>query len=132
MGRLRLRLLCGAAILGAGCLGGSPGPHEATLRIRVMALGQNGNSVVRTWTLGCGPPTGTHPDPRAACAALRDYAARYRQPTSACGCAAEPIGARYAVISGTLDGRRLDARLEACMCGVAERLIRDLQTATGL
>jgi hypothetical protein len=36
------------------------------------------------------------------------------------------------VISGTLDGRRLDARLEACMCGVAERLIRDLQVATGL
>ncbi|HEY7258238.1 MAG TPA: SSI family serine proteinase inhibitor [Gaiellales bacterium] len=137
MSRLRLRLgrlaLLGAVMLGAGCLGETSEPPVTTLRIQIKALGQNGHDpVLRTVTLGCAPPTGTTPDPRAACAALREYAAHFQPPASACGCAAEPIGARYAVISGTLDGRRITARLEPCMCGVADRFISDLRVATGL
>jgi hypothetical protein len=108
-------------------------PPVTTVRIQIKAVGQNGHDkVLGTWTLGCAPPTGTKPDPQAACAALRDYVAHYKSPPSTCGCVSERIGTRYAIISGTLDGKRVHAELQTCMCGVAERFIRDLQTATGL
>jgi hypothetical protein len=53
-------------------------------------------------------------------------------PGPACSCPGELVGTRFAIIKGTLDGKPVRAELSSCMCGVAQRLINDLQIVTGL
>jgi hypothetical protein len=124
--------------LAAGCSdGGSPpqaasrteAPAQTTLTIRIRTFA---GDVLETSTLGCSPPAGTKADPPAACTALRDYVSHFHLTGFVCGCAVPAAATRYAVISGTLDGKRLQARLLPCMCELPWRMLRDLRIATGL
>lgn len=60
--------------------------------------------LVRTYTLGCSPPTGTHPDPVQACAALRSYVKLYPQITAVANSRnlPEPL-----LVEGRLDGKHI-------------------------
>ena len=117
-----------------------------TLRIAIRAITPNGSTTLLRWALSCSPPAHDllrpaanrrPPDPGTACAALRDYARRQssRLPQSTatvCDCPGVPVGTPFALVRGTLDGKRIDVKLTSCMCGFSGRLIRDLQTATGI
>jgi hypothetical protein len=122
------------ALTSTGCTltgaGSSPGPTALTIRVTAFA-GRSQKTLAR-YILHCDPPWGTAPHPAQACAALRDYRARYRPANVACGCVAETPGDRSAVISGRLDGRPFRAELGICMCGFTGREVRDLRIATGL
>jgi subtilisin inhibitor-like len=106
------------------------GPTALTVRITALVAGGQKTILVRT--LRCDPPAGTVPHPAAACAALRDYRARFRPITSSCGCGAQMYGKRSAVVSGRLDGRPFHAELGGCTCGYTGEEVRDLRIGTGL
>ena len=59
--------------------------------------------LVRTYTLGCSPPTGTHPDPVEACAALRSYVKLYPHITPETGNG--PSQLAPLLVKGRLDGK---------------------------
>lgn len=141
---LLLAGLCGVL---AGCsLGGGNGtgssgpalpverstPKKATMTIEIRAVSRGGSRLVRSRTLGCNPATGSVSNTKAACTALRDYVRHSGVPGPACSCPGAPVGTRFAIIKGTLDGKPVRAELFFCMCGVAQRLIDDLQIVTGL
>jgi hypothetical protein len=122
-----------------GCLGHASGSTSAegsartTLQIQIFSVGNRRDTSLLTYSLGCSPPAGTKPDPAAACAALRDYVAHIDElPAYTCGCLAPRIGDRYAVITGSLDGKRVRLTLDTCRCGLTKRLVDDLEVASGL
>jgi hypothetical protein len=130
----------------SGCLGGgtagqtsqpigsSPAvPQPPTLHIQIRDITAHGGSrVVQAWTLGCSLPSGSKPQPKTTCRALRDYARNYIRPYGTCHCSAPLPGMRWAVIYGELDGKRFQANLSNCMCGYSRRMVYDLYLATGL
>lgn len=84
---------------------------------------------VARYTLRCGPPAGTYPDPRAACAAVSDYIGLVRHSTgSACACPVEVYQGR---LVGIYKGRRVSVYLTPCeACGLGGSAGHDLQTLT--
>jgi len=60
-----------------------------------------------TWTLHCGPPAGTHPARRLACAALAAHPVDLRPATRACTLM-QTYGSPQARVAGTWRGRRVD------------------------
>jgi Subtilisin inhibitor-like len=110
----------------------TPTLAKTTLRIQIRTA-TGTDKVVKTTTLGCSPPAGTTPDPQRACAALRDYVGHYRPPSAVCSPPLPAIGSLYAIITGTVDGHRVNATLQPGeMCYVATRLVNDLYRATAL
>jgi hypothetical protein len=122
-------LLPALAVLAAGCgafgLGGSHPQATAAITIQI----RSGAKILRTETLGCRPPSGSaHPE--AACTALRSYVRNIGGSPVVCHCPLIRADSRYALVTGTLDGKRVLARFGPCACGL--RLVRDLRIVTGL
>jgi Subtilisin inhibitor-like len=132
--RCAVAALAALILAPAGCT--FPGQDAAlgptALTVRITALVPGGQKTILVRTLRCNPPAGTVPHPPAACAALRDYRARFRPITSVCGCGPQIYGERSAVVSGQLDGQPFHAELGGCMCGYTGEEVRDLRIATGL
>jgi len=118
-------IMCGLAMAGAGCFGGSAAKPVATpapgpTRLRVVVHGINGTKPWHTtFSLRCSPPAGSHPDPRAACLALADLLAHGAVPPRHCYSEA---GGPWTTVRGTYRGRALSlAYAEACGRGRAGR-----------
>ncbi|MCW2747989.1 MAG: hypothetical protein JWP10_1131 [Nocardioidaceae bacterium] len=105
-------LVIGFALLLGGCVvGGSEddgglkpgGPDPAATSLTIVTDG-----VSRTLT--CDPPTGSHPDPAAACAALiKTEASVFEAVPADRMCTAIFGGPQVAKVTGTLDGKEIDA-----------------------
>ncbi|MCX9191930.1 hypothetical protein C3Y87_10980 [Carbonactinospora thermoautotrophica] len=114
-----------------GRVGSNPGvpdaPSTPASELRVTVDPDGG--AVRTWTLRCDPPGGTHPDPRAACTAI-DEAFRGGDdpfaPTPRDMLCAEIFGGpQTATISGTWRGKPVNAsysRVNSCEIARWDRL----------
>lgn len=68
-----------AAVSGCGETGGDPDPGSAPTDLTISVAPEAG-ALPRIWELRCDPATGTHPDPRAACAFLDQQADARRDP----------------------------------------------------
>jgi hypothetical protein len=77
----------------------------ANLKIAYWPHGRAAPATV--WRLTCGPPGGTHPARRLACAALTRHPADLRPATRACTLMPTATSAQ-ARITGTWAGRRVD------------------------
>lgn len=114
--RIIIALFLAGALL-AGCGAEEPDrlvpPTEpkAELHITVWPQGP-GNGDPLEYSLLCAPPAGTHPDPPAGCAALEAAGSDAFKPTPAdMGCTMIYGGPQVAELTGTLEGRVLEARL---------------------
>lgn len=86
-------------------------PSAASLEMTVWPEGEGGGEPMR-YTLGCDPPGGEHPDPKAACAALRELGAEAFAPIPPdVMCTQQYGGPMQAHVVGTVDGQPVDARL---------------------
>jgi hypothetical protein len=97
---------------GAGEGETEPGASPATsLEILVWAEGE-GQGEPRRYTLSCDPPSGDHPDPAAACAALERLGAKAFAPVPPdVLCTQIYGGPGEAQVRGTVAGEEVDARL---------------------
>jgi hypothetical protein len=93
-----------AVLLTAAATAHGAGP-KASLKITYWANGLFAQKT--TWTLRCGPASGTHPAPRLACRALAAHATDLAPATRACTLMPKITSAR-ATIKGTWAGRRVD------------------------
>jgi hypothetical protein len=94
----------------AGCGGGEPADRTTELRI---AFWEDSSQQDRDdWTLACEPPSGTHPDPGAACARLDETGAAAFAPVPDQACTEIYGGAQRAEISGTVAGEPVDASFQ--------------------
>jgi hypothetical protein len=75
------------------------------LKITVWPHGKNG--VHTTWTVRCGPPGGTHPNPTAACRALRRHPGALRPVPRNRACTQQWDGPQIALARGTFRGHRV-------------------------
>jgi hypothetical protein len=78
--------------------------------------------VARTYTLACGPPEGTHPDPAAACRALADYLSRPKGYVRCIGMYVGPVVS----VTGTYEGRPLRLGF-GWLCGRSQPVRADLR-----
>lgn len=85
----------------------SPSTGDSELTIKV----DDGQGAIRTWTLRCNPPGGTHPSPEAACRALEHGAAALQPVPDDKACTEIYGGPETAEITGTWDGRSVHSRL---------------------
>jgi Subtilisin inhibitor-like len=109
-----LIVLCGALILVPAALAGS----QTALKITVWPNGKDGASHTRT--LRCGPPSGTHPDPAAACRALARHPRALRPVPKDVGCTQQWDGPEVALVRAVLRGHRIRSwfkRTDGCEIG---------------
>ena len=79
-------------------------PADLTITI------DDGGGATSTSTLTCRPAGGNHPDPDAACAALAAaWPKAFEPPDPDVACTEIYGGPETATVSGTIDGRRVDA-----------------------
>ena len=79
---VRLRLLILPAVLAALVATAQAATPKTSLKVTYWPHGRS--EAAKTWTLGCGPASGTHPARRLACAALAKHPADLRPATKAC------------------------------------------------
>jgi hypothetical protein len=109
---MRLTLLVVAlAATFAGCGGDDARDGATSLQIAFWEDSAEPGSRV-DWTLGCDPPSGSHPDPQAACERLGEVGAAAFAPLPDQACAEIYGGAQRAEIAGTVDGERVDATFQ--------------------
>lgn len=113
-----------AALVGCGASAGAPGDVGATkLTIRYWAEGPG--SPEQRWTLSCRPAGGTHPRPASACRKLLALKAPFAPIPPGAMCTEQYGGPQVAVVSGTLRGKRVWAKLQSrngCEISRFERL----------
>lgn len=88
------------------------------LKITVWPKGKDG--VSSTWTLRCGPPKGTHPNPDAACSALAKHPRALKPVPQKMACTQQWDGPQVALVRGTYRGKHLRAwfkRTDGCEIG---------------
>jgi hypothetical protein len=88
------------------------------LKITVWPKGKDG--VSSTWTLRCGPPRGTHPDPAAACSALAQHPRALKPVPKDIACTQNWDGPQVALVRGTYRGKHVKAwfnRANGCEIG---------------
>lgn len=112
----------------AGCAGGGdtvdvePGDTQSPTGPRTeltVELDETGSGSTRTWRLTCDPVGGDHPDPEAACRAVREAggAAAFDPVPPDRMCTEIYGGPQVAVVRGTVDGTAVDAtftRTDGC------------------
>ena len=112
----RAALALVAAALLAGCSGdgdesgSADGGGGTALTVEVTGLPELGGGG-RRLTLACDPPGGTHPNPREACAALDADRDALRPVPRDATCSEEDGGPQRALVTGTLEGEPVEARL---------------------
>ncbi len=112
--RICVPLVCVAVLL-SGCAAESDdattvisdGPRD---RLSVTLAADAQGSGQQTWTLTCRPAGGSHPDASAACAALAASADPFAPVPRDVACTEIFGGSAVGTITGTQDGRRVDAR----------------------
>lgn len=120
--------------------GGGAGPVEpgdagdgTRLTIEVDATGEG---TTTTWTLGCDPVDGDHPDAEAACAALAESGAGAFAPVPADQMCTQIYGGpQVAEVTGTVDGTAVAAtfsRENGCEIARWDALEPVLGTTTGV
>ena len=92
-----------------GCAWSSAPAPRIDLVIRENAGLVRGGGTTRTFTLHCGPPRGTVPQPAHACSVLRQRPALV---TDASSCPSNDTGTK--TVTGTLNGRRVNVRFGGC------------------
>jgi subtilisin inhibitor-like len=102
---LTLLSACGSGMSGDAGSGARP---ETELRVQYRP--QGGQSGGSTATLTCGPVSGTHPRPAAACAALASEPDALEPTRGSVACAQIYGGPDTAVVEGTFRGRAVQAR----------------------
>ena len=121
----RAAALLALALL-AGCGGGSGdgGNAKIDLKLTLWPTGTNGDSV--TWTLRCEPTGGDHPDPAAACAALRAVKDPFGKLKPPPRCSEIPGSSpEVALLEGDFRGRKVRSMFErssACVAGRWDRI----------
>ena len=86
---------------------GLPGADEPATTELVITVDETGTGAeVRSFTLTCDPPGGTHRDPAAACAAIEEAggAVAFATPTDDMACTEQYGGPQVATAEGTVDG----------------------------
>jgi Subtilisin inhibitor-like len=109
-----MRVLAVAALLivalpAAGSAAGQA--SSARLSISVWPEGHDGGKSVRQLTLRCRPSGGSHPTPARACARLYTNLGALKPVPRDRACIARFYGRQEAVVTGTLNGRRIRAVL---------------------
>lgn len=113
MAALAFALSALAAGCGADDDAGAPPPSASgtELEMTIWAEGE-GTGEARRYTLSCDPPTGDHPDPAAACAALEELGARAFDPVPGNAvCTQQYGGPMEATVAGRVGGDPVDAKL---------------------
>lgn len=98
---------CGSGGAAADTAGGA-GPW-AQLTVKVWPQG-SGSGPARQWTLRCGPAGGTHPNRARACRRLASLPSPFRPVPKDVACTQLYGGPQEAVVTGTLRGRKVNAR----------------------
>jgi hypothetical protein len=107
---LALLAVAVAVLLAVGC-GGSEDEASVPSQLTI-AFSPTGEAVdVQELELRCDPPTGTVPDPGAACAALAAIAEPFAPVPPATACTEIYGGPEVMVVRGTWSGEEVDARL---------------------
>lgn len=75
----------------------------------VVTVSDGAGADPRTWTLGCDPPGGDHPDPAAACAALASAPAPFEPVPADAVCTNLYGGPQTATVVGSWRGERVQA-----------------------
>ncbi|HET7567180.1 MAG TPA: SSI family serine proteinase inhibitor [Gaiellaceae bacterium] len=96
-----------ALVLAVAALAG--GGHSTQLRIALYPAGVGGD--VETYTLRCAPAGGTVPAPGRACRTLAGLPHAFAPVPRNRVCTQIAGGPQEAIVTGTLDGRRVWARL---------------------
>jgi Subtilisin inhibitor-like len=99
-------LLC-VALPAAGSAAGQAG--DARLSITVWPEGRGDGKVVRQLTLRCGPAGGSHPTPARACRRLFSNLPALRPVPRDRACTRVYGGPQQALLTGTVNGRRIRA-----------------------
>ena len=88
---------------------GSPTPTAAQTELTITFDPGDGTAA-QEWTLTCDPPGGTHPRPKAACAALTDIDPTVFEPVPPNQACTQIFGGpETATVRGTWNGEPLDA-----------------------
>ena len=132
-------------VLVAGCAAGSEGTvtprapaseSGGSVSTELTIVSDDGTGKTETWTLSCGPDSGTHPDPKAACAALAAKGAKAMPPVAKDAiCTQQYGGPQTAKITGTWQGEPVNAsfsRTNGCEIGRWQSLKGLLPEAAGL
>lgn len=110
---MRALALLALAVLAAGCGsddGAPAGPTELTVAYREDAARPE---TEETWTLACDAPSGSHPDPPAACGRLAEVGPEaFAPPPSDRACAEIWGGPQRAVVTGTVAGVEVGATFQ--------------------
>jgi hypothetical protein len=97
----------GSSQTGSASVSSSPATTDLTVVVK------DGASTISTWHLTCDPAGGDHPDPQAACAALRENGARALPPVPrGRRCAQVFGGSATAVLTGTWEGKPVNSRFQ--------------------
>ena len=107
-------VITGVAALAAACGSqaatgqGSQSAKRVTAALVIKVASDHGATPHR-WTLTCGPVGGTHPDARAACAALATVKHPFAQVAPGIMCSMVAGGPQTATITGTWHGQKVSA-----------------------
>ncbi len=107
-------------LIGCGPQAGTPSdrgqattvPDHAPESTRLTVTVGTGGSAQRTYTLGCDPPGGDHPDPEAACAALAAARRPFAPVPKDLQCTQIYGGPQTATIAGTWRGEQVSASFD--------------------
>ena len=120
--RVALVLAIAAAAFAAGACASTAASSE--LRITYWSQGRT-EGTSRSWTLRCGPPGGTLPQPATACRKLGAMENPFAPVPPDAMCTQQYGGPQAAVVQGTYRGRRVWARLtlrDGCQIARFKRL----------
>lgn len=100
------------AVLAGGC---SAPERTGPTRLKVVYVSNdprvgpdaNGKAPERVWTLTCPQPSGTHPDPQGACAALAATERPFAKPSGAQMCTDVYGGPQTARVTGMYLGQKI-------------------------
>ena len=99
-----------AAACGSPAATGHAGPAAKPASSLVISVATADGGTPHRWTLTCGPAGGSHPDARAACAALATVKHPFAPVAVGVMCPMIAGGPQTATITGTWHGQRVSAR----------------------
>ena len=107
---MRIGLLASILVAAAVLAQGAASAPAAAVDLRVTVWSEGRQGQPRTWTLRCGPMSGTHPARARACRMLARTGQPFRPVPKDMLCTQVFGGPDEALITGTFRGRRIWAR----------------------